>query len=101
VLHELQLPTTLRALLLAVSLLPFAGACARSGHDAPHNQVTMATGASAVTANAPEESFSIFEFDYAWKDQHGRDVRIQDVSGTATVVALIYTSSQARGKCTG
>jgi protein SCO1/2 len=91
--------------LMLSTVVSLSTGCARSGHDATHVQSEIATGTLNVQADAdtpsdddvarvtsPDNSFSIFEFDSRWKDQHGRDVKLADVSGTATVIALIYTS---------
>ena len=93
-------------MLLTASAMSLATGCARSGHEASHVRAGTSASSSidSVDADAPSaaesatvqassgESFSIFELGSRWKDQHGRDVTIEDVSGKATVVALIYTS---------
>jgi protein SCO1/2 len=93
-------------LLTAVVAVSMSTGCVRSGHDAKHVQSEIVSATLnvqadtaspsrdeiAVTDATSNDAFSIFEFDSRWKDQQGRDVKIADVSGKATVVALIYTS---------
>lgn len=73
--------------------MQLATACARPAHDASLSEGT-ASGALAADASdaATRESFSIFELGSSWKDQNGRNVTLEEVSGKATVVALIYTN---------
>ena len=79
----------MRSALGALALLSVIG-CARSSHEAlpaPDREAVAAPAASRQT-----DAFSIFELDAEWRDQYAQPVKLEQVAGKTSVVAMVYTS---------